>query len=100
MTLHGQHEWQVRRRIVEELIGNAALYQAITGDQDANSADYVAQSQMNNDGIWGTDVEIAVAATIMQTPIAVFAAFGDRISQIILNQLSNCRRQQRVKIEK
>jgi hypothetical protein len=33
---------------------------------------------MSYGGVWGSDVEIFVAATLLQTPIAVYAAFGER----------------------
>lgn len=41
-------------------------------------ANYLRESQMSEEGVWGSEVEIFVAATLLQTPIAVFAAFGDR----------------------
>jgi hypothetical protein len=78
MTLHGPRAWQVRQTIVDELTRNARLYAAVTEEQGIDAADYVSESRMANEGVWGSDVEIFVAATLLQTPIAVFSAFGDR----------------------
>jgi hypothetical protein len=78
MTLRGQHAWQVRQTIVDELVRNARLYAAITEEQGIDATDYVSESRMANEGVWGSDVEIFVAATLLQTPIAVFSAYGDR----------------------
>ena len=41
-------------------------------------SDYVEESRIDCEGVWGSDVEIFVAATMMRTPIAVYSAFGDR----------------------
>ena len=40
------------------------------------AVDYVSRSRMADDGVWGTDVEISVAATLMRTPIAVYSEIG------------------------
>jgi OTU-like cysteine protease len=68
----------VRQTIVDELTQNARLYAAIAEEQGIGAADYVSESGMANEGVWGSDVEIFVAATLLQTPIAVYSAFGDR----------------------
>jgi hypothetical protein len=73
-----QYHYEVRKKIVDELVRNSQLYEAITADHETDTADYIAQSRMASEGVWGTDVEIAVASTLIQTPIAVFSAFGDR----------------------
>ena len=41
-------------------------------------ADYVDESRIDSEGVWGSDVEIFVAATMLRTPVAVYSAFGDR----------------------
>lgn len=67
---------QVREVLVQEIHDNSRLYSAVTSNHSI--ASYVRESQMNEEGVWGSEVEIFVAATLLQTPIAVFAAFGER----------------------
>jgi len=63
---------QVRQLIVDELRrGGARLYASIA------QPDYISDSRVDSDGVWGSDVEIFVAATLLRTPIAVYSAFGD-----------------------
>jgi len=63
---------QVRQLIVDELRrGGAHLYASIA------QPDYISDSRVDSDGVWGSDVEIFVAATLLRTPIAVYSAFGD-----------------------
>ena len=63
---------QVRQLIVDELRreGNR-LYASIA------QPDYVDESRIDSEGVWGSDVEIFVASTMLRTPIAVYSAFGD-----------------------
>jgi hypothetical protein len=37
---------------------------------------YLIDTQMDNDGVWGTEVEIFAAATMLRTPIYVFSLYG------------------------
>ena len=38
---------------------------------------YLANSQMANNGVWGTDIEILSAASLLSTDIFVYTQFGD-----------------------
>jgi len=63
---------QVRQLIADELRRDGGRqYESIA------AADYVDESQVDSEGVWGSDVEIFVAATMLRTPIAVYSAFGD-----------------------
>jgi len=63
---------QVRQVIVDELRrDNGRQYESVA------QADYVDDSRIDSEGVWGSDVEIFVAATMLRTPIAVYSAFGD-----------------------
>lgn len=72
------YKLQVRQVIVDELTDNARQYATVTEECGVGAADYVNESGMANEGVWGSDVEIIVAATLMCTPIAVYSAYGDR----------------------
>ena len=37
--------------------------------------DYLARSEMGEDGVWVTEVEVVAMATMLQTPIEVYALF-------------------------
>ena len=64
---------QVRQLIADELRRDGSrLYESIA------PPDYVDESRIDSEGVWGSDVEIFVAATVLRTPIAVYSAFGDR----------------------
>jgi len=69
---------QVRQVIVDELTDNARQYATITEECGTGATDYLTESRMASEGVWGSDVEIIVAATLLRTPIAVYSAFGDR----------------------
>jgi len=62
----------VRQAIVDELRRDGGRrYEAVA------QPDYVDESRIDSEGVWGSDVEIFVAATMLRTPIAVYSAFGD-----------------------
>jgi len=67
----------MRLAIADELRYNARQYAAVTQEQEDSSVDYLEESRIAQEGVWGSDVEILVAATMLRTPIAVFSAFGD-----------------------
>lgn len=69
---------EVRQAIADELRYNARQYSSVTQEQDNSPIDYLEESRIDQEGVWGSDVEILVAATMMRTPIAVYSAFGDR----------------------
>lgn len=69
---------KVRQAIADELRYNARQYSSVTQEQDNSPIDYLEESRIDQEGVWGSDVEILVAATMMRTPIAVYSAFGDR----------------------
>jgi len=69
---------EVRQAIANELRYNARQYSTVTQEQDNSPVDYLEESRIDQEGVWGSDVEILVAATMMRTPIAVYSAFGDR----------------------
>ena len=54
-------------------------------------SDYLARSQMRNDRVWSTDIEILTATSLLNTDIYVYSKFGEafrwsRFSQTMLNQ--------------
>jgi len=68
-------EWalrQVRQLIVDELRRDEGRRYESVADRH-----YVEESGIDGEGVWGSDVEILVAATMLRTPIAVYSAFGD-----------------------
>ena len=62
----------MRQLIVDELRRDG-------GRQYASIAqpDYIEESRIDTEGVWGSDVEIFIAATMLRTPIAVYSAYGD-----------------------
>ena len=69
---------QVRDVIVAELTDKASHYASITEEQGIRASDYVTVTRMGEEGVWGSDVEITVSATLLRTKIAVYSAFGNR----------------------
>ncbi|ESO03254.1 hypothetical protein HELRODRAFT_173533 [Helobdella robusta] len=66
----------VRELIIRELASNPRTYLSQTSHTSFES--YIRETGMHQEGVWGSEIEIFVAATLLNTPIAVFAAFGDR----------------------
>ena len=62
--------------VVDAITVNQTLYSAVISNH--NVAGYLQDSRMDNEGVWGSEVEIFVAATVLRTPVAIYAPFGDR----------------------
>ena len=62
--------------MVDQMASNPDPYKVVVADEKVD--EYLRESRMRDEGVWGTDVEIFTAATLLGTPIAVYAAYGDQ----------------------
>ncbi|XP_022172073.1 uncharacterized protein LOC111034936 [Myzus persicae] len=62
---------EIRKRIAEVVKTNKNIHNYIGGDDDISI--YLEKNKIDNDGVWGTDVEIFAAAQLLKTSIYVYA---------------------------
>ena len=78
----------VRNKIVEHMI---AIESALRPHMNSSLDNYLARSGMKNQNVWGTDIEILTASSLLQTDIFVYTKIGSgykwqKFSRSMLNE--------------
>ena len=78
----------IRKRIIDHM---KTIEHAILPHSGSSVDSYLLRTQMRNDGVWGSDIEILTAASLFCTDIYVFTKFGNnnrwvKFSRTMLNE--------------
>ena len=89
-TITGRQAYykNIRQKIVAHML---KIESALQPHIKSSAYDYLARSGMRNDRVWGTDIEILSASSLLNTDIYVYSKFGEafrwsKFSQTMLNQ--------------
>ncbi|KAK3600342.1 hypothetical protein CHS0354_020009 [Potamilus streckersoni] len=67
------HYAEIRQKVIEYMTKNRIIFEQYTNETITN---YLNQTQMWEDGKWGTDVEIRAVACILNTNVYMYCTYG------------------------